>query len=147
MSTLVTYDPFRSFRSLQNEINRIFDRDMEVSTGQMTQWPMRVDIREDVNQIVLKADVPGMDQKNISVNVDNGYLTISGERKFEDEARRENYHRIERAYGHFSRSFQLPNSTDTNNISATYKNGVLEITLPKREEAKPRAIKVHVSEK
>lgn len=144
MSTLVSYDPFRNFRSLQGEINRLFDRDMEDSIGQMTAWPMRVDIREDENRIVIKADVPGMEQKDIQVNVDNGRLTISCERKFEDEEHKENYHRVERAYGQFSRSFQLPNTTDAGNIGASYKNGVLEVTLPKREEAKPRAIQVKV---
>ena len=145
MSTLAYYDPFRSVRSLQGEINRLFDRDMDDSTGQLTQWPMRVDIREDENQIVVKADVPGMEQKDISVNVDNGMLTISGERKFSDEEHKEQYHRVERAYGRFSRSFQLSNTTDPENISASYKNGVLEVTLPKREEAKPRSIQVQIN--
>lgn len=144
MASIVSYDPFRNFRSIQSEINRIFDRDMDDSTGQMTAWPMRVDIREDENQIVVKADVPGMEQKNISVNIDNGQLTISGERKFEDEEHKENYHRVERAYGRFSRSFSLPNTTDTGKISAAYNNGVLEVTLPKLEEAKPRSIQVQI---
>ena len=145
MSTLAYYDPFRNVRSLQGEINRLFDRDMDDSTGQLTQWPMRVDIREDENQIVVKADVPGMEQKDISVNVDNGMLTISGERKFSDEEHKEQYHRVERAYGRFSRSFQMPNTTDPENISASHKNGVLEVTLPKREEAKPRSIQVQIN--
>ncbi|MBF0295477.1 MAG: Hsp20/alpha crystallin family protein [Magnetococcales bacterium] len=145
MSMLVPHDPFRQFRSLQNEINRLFERDIDPANGQLTAWPMRVDIREDANQIVIKADVPGMEQKEISVNVENNHLTISGERKFEDEANQENYHRIERAYGRFSRSFSLPNTTDTGKISATYKNGVLEVTLPKLEKAKPRAIQVQVN--
>ncbi|MBF0444756.1 MAG: Hsp20/alpha crystallin family protein [Magnetococcales bacterium] len=144
MSTYVTYDPFRNVRSLQGEINRLFDKDMDDSSGQLTQWPMRVDIREDENQIVVKADLPGMEQKDIQVNVDNGMLTISGERKFDDEENKENYHRVERAYGRFSRSFQLPNTTDMGKIGAAYKNGVLEVTLPKLEEAKPRSIQVDV---
>ena len=145
MSTLTYYDPFRNFRSLQGEINRLFDRDLDDSNGQLTQWPMRVDIREDENSIVVKADVPGMEQKDIHVNVDNGMLTISGERKFSDEEHKDQYHRVERAYGRFSRSFQMPNTTNPENISATYKNGVLEVTLPKREEAKPRSIQVQVN--
>ncbi len=145
MSTVATYDPFRNFRSLQSEINRLFDRDLDSSNGQMTAWPMRVDIREDENQIVIKADVPGMEQKDINVNVDNGQLTISGERKFNDEENKDNYHRLERAYGKFSRSFSLPNTTDTGKISAAYTNGVLEVTLPKLEEAKPRSIQVKVN--
>ncbi|MBF0272742.1 MAG: Hsp20/alpha crystallin family protein [Magnetococcales bacterium] len=145
MAALIHYDPFRPFRSLQSDINRLFERDLDESSGMMTQWPLRVDIREDEQHILIKADVPGMEQKDISVNVDNGRLTISGERKFEDEKHQDNYHRVERAYGRFSRSFQLPNTTDVNGIQAAYKNGVLEVMLPKREEAKPRAIQVKVS--
>ncbi|MBF0371357.1 MAG: Hsp20/alpha crystallin family protein [Magnetococcales bacterium] len=145
MASIVSYDPFRQFRTLQGEINRLFDQDMDGSTGQMAAWPMRVDIREDENQIIIKADVPGMAQKDINVNVDNGQLTISGERKFDDEANKESYHRVERAYGRFSRSFSLPNTTDTGKISAAYANGVLEVTLPKLEEAKPRSIQVQVN--
>lgn len=145
MSTLTYYDPFRGVRSLQGEINRLFDRDIDDSNGQLTQWPMRVDIREDENSIVVKADVPGMEQKDINVNVDNGMLTISEERTFSDEEHKDKYHRVERAYGRFSRSFQMPNTTNPENISATYKNGVLEVTLPKREEAKPRSIQVQIN--
>lgn len=144
MATLVHCNPLQNFRSFHNEINRFFDQDVGVKTGQMTQWPLRVNIREDDNQIVIMADVPGMEQKDINVNVDNGYLTLSGKRTFEDEEYKESYHRVERAYGHFSRSFQLPNTIDINNIQASYKNGVLEIKLPKREEAKPRSIQVSV---
>ena len=140
MSTLVSYDPFRNFRSLQGEINRLFDRDFDDSSGQLTQWPMRVDIREDENQIVIKADVPGMEQKDINVNIDNGQLTISGERK--SETRDENAHRIERSYGRFSRSFSLPSAVDEGKISAAYKDGVLTVTLPKAESAKPKQIAV-----
>ena len=145
MSTISSYDPFRNFRSLQGEINRLFDRDMDDTTGQMTLWPMRVDIREDENQVVIKSDVPGMEQKDIKVNIDNNMLTISGERKFDDEENKEKYHRVERAYGRFSRTFQLPNTTDAGKIQASYKNGVLEVTLPKLEEAKPRSIQVQVN--
>lgn len=144
MNHILTNDPWRNFRVLQNEINRLFERDVEGANAQMTAWPMRVDIREDENQIVVRADLPGMDQKEINVNVDNGYLTISGERKFADEDKKESYHRVERAYGRFSRSFQLPNTTDTANIVASYKNGELEVTLPKLEEAKPRSIQVRI---
>ncbi|MGN7612338.1 Hsp20/alpha crystallin family protein [Magnetococcales bacterium HHB-1] len=144
MSTFVSYDPFRQIRSLQNEINRLFDHNQDRSTGQMTGWPIQVDIREDEDQVVIKTDIPGMEQKDINVNVDNGQLTISGERKFEDEANKKNYHWMERAYGQFNRSFQLPNTVDVGKIGATYKNGVLEVTLPKLEEAKPHAIQVQV---
>ena len=144
MSALTYCDPFKNARSFHGALNRLFDQDFEPS-GQLSQWPMRVDIKEDKERIVVTADVPGMEQKDITVNVDNGMLTISGERKFNDEENQEQYHRVERAYGRFSRSFQLSNTTDTTNISATYTNGVLEVTLPKREEAKPRSIKVKIN--
>ncbi|MBF0444758.1 MAG: Hsp20/alpha crystallin family protein [Magnetococcales bacterium] len=145
MSTISNYDPFRNFRSLQGEINRLFDRGLDDTTGQMTLWPMRVDIKEDEHQIVISSDVPGMEQKEIKVNIDNNMLTISGERKFDDEENKEKYHRVERTYGRFSRTFQLPNFTDAGKIQASYKNGVLEVTLPKLEEAKPRSIQVQVN--
>lgn len=144
MSAIVSYGPFRQFRSLQSEINRLFDRDLETSNDQIAAWPIRVDIREDENQVVIKADIPGVAQEDINVNIDNGQLTISGERKFNDEANKENYHRVERVYGRFSRSFQLSNTIDAGKIGASYKNGVLEVCLPKLEEAKPRAIQVQV---
>ena len=144
MAMLVNYDPFRSVRTLQNEINRLFERDVDESSGMMSQWPLRVDIREDAEQIFLQADIPGVEQKDIKIHVENNQLTISGERRFEDEKKRDAYHRIERAYGTFSRTFQLGGNTNPEKIQASYKNGVLVIQLPKREEAKPRAIEVRV---
>ncbi|MBF0158287.1 MAG: Hsp20/alpha crystallin family protein [Magnetococcales bacterium] len=140
---MVSYDPFHTINTLHREINRLFDRGM-VEDGMMSQWPLRVDIREDNDRITIHADIPGMEQKDIQVNVENGRLTISGERQFKDEAKRDHYHRIERAYGQFSRTFQLPNTTSPDQIQASYRNGVLEIVLPKREEMKPRAITVNV---
>ncbi len=144
MARVVTYDPFRNFRSIQGEINRLFDSSWEESGDQLAQLPLRVDIREDEGQIVIMADIPGMEQKDIKVDVDNGLLTISGERKFDDMDNQDKYHRVERRYGSFSRSFQLANTTDVKNISAAYENGVLAVTLPKLEEAKPRSIQVKV---
>ncbi|MEO5339548.1 MAG: Hsp20/alpha crystallin family protein [Magnetococcus sp. MYC-9] len=145
MTMLVNYDPFRGVRLLQNEINRIFDRNLdEEPNGMMSQWPLRVDIREDAEQIVLLADIPGVEQKDIRIHVENNQLTLSGERRFAGEVQRDSYHRIERSYGHFSRTFQLGGNTDLEKIQASYKNGVLEVCLPKREEAKPRAIEVQV---
>ena len=141
---IVSYDPFRNVRTLQNEINRLFDTDRDYAEGSMAAWALRVDIKEDQERIVLKADIPGMEQKDISVNVENNTLTLSGERTFAEDEKRDDYHRVERAYGRFSRSFQLPNTTDTTHIQAEYKNGVLEVTLPKLPEAKPRAIEVQV---
>ncbi len=144
MAMLVNYDPFRSVRSLQNEINRLFERDLDDSAGMMTQWPLRVDIREEAEQIILQADIPGVSQKDIKINIENNQLTISGERTFGDEKKRDSYHRIERPYGFFSRTFQLGVNTHPEKVQASYKDGVLEVRLPKREEAKPRTIEVQV---
>ncbi|MBF0160520.1 MAG: Hsp20/alpha crystallin family protein [Magnetococcales bacterium] len=141
--SMIPYDPFRAMNTLHREIGRLIDRDL-VEEGVMSQWPLRVDIKEDANQITIHADVPGMDQKDIQVNVDNGRLTISGERRFEDEAKREQYHRIERSYGQFGRIFQLPTTASVEQIQASYRNGVLEVVLPKLDEMKPRAIKIAV---
>jgi HSP20 family protein len=107
-------------------------------------WAPPVDIYETENELVLKADVPDVDQKDIDVRVENQTLTISGERKFQQEQGGKGFHRIERNYGAFSRSFAVPNTFDTEKIAATYRNGVLSVTLPKKEAAKPRQIKVEV---
>ncbi|MBF0183534.1 MAG: Hsp20/alpha crystallin family protein [Magnetococcales bacterium] len=144
MAMLVNYDPFRNVRLLQNEINRLFDRDFDDSGSVMSQWPLRVDIREEADHLLLQADLPGVEQKDIKLHVENNQLTISGERKMEDEKKRDNYHRIERSYGTFSRTFQLGSNTNPEKIQASYKNGVLEVVLPKREEAKPRSIEIQV---
>ncbi len=144
MNTLANHNPMRQARSLQQEINRLFSRDVDESRGTMTQWSLRVDIREEAEQILLQADIPGVDPKDIKIHIENNQLTISGERKFEDEQKRDTYHRIERAYGSFSRTFQLDGSTNLDKIQASFKNGVLEVRLPKRPEAKPRVIEVQV---
>jgi HSP20 family protein len=107
-------------------------------------WSPAVDIYETENELVLKADVPDVDLKDIDVRVENQTLTISGERKFEQENTGKGYHRIERSYGSFVRSFAVPNSFDTDKIAADFKNGVLSVSLPKKEAAKPRQIKVEV---
>ncbi|MBF0461244.1 MAG: Hsp20/alpha crystallin family protein [Magnetococcales bacterium] len=141
---LVNNDPLRNFRMLQGEINRLFERDVDESNGVISQWPLRVDIHEDADMIFLEADVPGVEQKDVKVHVENNLLTISGERRLEDEKKRDSYHRIERAYGCFSRTFQLGATADVGKIQASYKNGVLLISLPKLEESKPRSIEVQV---
>jgi len=105
-----------------------------------------VDIFESENELVLKADVPDVDLKDIDVRVENQTLTIAGERKFEKNEKTKGYHRIERSYGNFTRSFAVPNSFDTASINAAYRNGVLTVTLPKKEAAKPRQIKVEVKQ-
>jgi HSP20 family protein len=103
-----------------------------------------VDIYEDEHAITLKVEVPGIEEKDIDVRLENQTLTLRGERKFEKEEKEENFHRIERRYGSFTRSFTLPNTVDTENVKAEYANGVLSVRLPKRAEAKPRQIKVGV---
>jgi HSP20 family protein len=129
--TLVRWDPFREFAQFQD---------------QLSAWVPPVDIYENGdNELVLKAELPDMVRENIDVTVDNGTLTIKGEKKFAGEPKDEQFHRIERRYGVFSRSFSLPQSVDAAKVSAEYKNGVLTVRLPVREEAKPRSIKVDVA--
>ncbi|MBF0629029.1 MAG: Hsp20/alpha crystallin family protein [Magnetococcales bacterium] len=141
---LIRQDPMHNFRMLQGEINRLFERDTDPSYGVMSQWPLRVDICEDGDSIILQADVPGVEQKDIKVHVENNQLTISGERQFEDEKKRDSYHRVERSYGAFSRTFELGGTADAEKIKASCKNGVLTVSMPKREGAKPKSIEVQV---
>ena len=139
----LTYDPYREFRTLQN---RLFgsspvrrERDEELSLGA---WIPPVDIEEDTEKLALTAELPGFKEDDIDIQVEGGVLTIRGERKFEDKQEGKNFHRVERSYGQFVRSFTLPNNVDRDNVKATFKDGLLSIELPKREEAKPRQIKV-----
>jgi HSP20 family protein len=131
-------------------MNRIFDEafrgraaDDEWALGGA--WAPAVDIYEHEGSLVLKAELPGIDPKDVDVRVENNTLTLRGERKFESDVKREKYHRVERAYGTFSRSFTLPNVVDTEKIKAEYRDGVLRVTLPTREEAKPKQIQVSVT--
>jgi HSP20 family protein len=152
---IVRWEPFRDLVSLQERMNRLFDESFRsragAGAGQEDDWALggswapAVDIYEHDGNIVLKAEVPGVDPKEVDVRVENNVLTLRGERKIDNEIKRESYHRVERAYGSFSRSFTLPNVVDTENIRAEYKDGVLRVTLPKREEAKPRQISINVS--
>ncbi len=146
---IVRWDPLRDFAQLQDRINHVFaDAYRTGDEGLMTTgtWVPPVDIYENGNQeLVLKAELPEMTKDDIELTVDNGTLTIRGERKFEGELKEEQFHRIERRYGTFSRSFSLPPAVDATKVSAEYRNGVLTIRLPKREEAKPRQIKVEVA--
>ncbi len=106
-------------------------------------WAPPVDVAEEGNKIMVKVEVPGMEEKDLKVHFEDGVLTVSGERQFERKDER-NYHRIERSYGSFTRTFSLPRSVDVNTITASYRNGVLEIEIPKKEEAKPRQIEINV---
>lgn len=145
---IVRWEPVRDLLTLQERMNRMFDEsfrgrdDEDWALG--GSWAPAVDIYEKDGNIVLKAELPGVDPKDVDVRVENNLLTLRGERKFDNEVKRDNYHRVERAYGAFSRSFTLPNVVDTGNIKAEYRDGVLHMTLPKREEAKPRQIQINV---
>lgn len=133
-------DPFQEFAQLQNSINRVF------SDHARQAWVPPVDIFQNGNkEVVLKAELPDMNREDIDITVENGTLTLKGEKKFSAEAKEEQFHRIERRYGAFTRAFSLPETVDAAKVAADYKNGVLTITLPLREEAKPRQIKVEVA--
>jgi len=142
-------DPFREFAQLQNRINRAFSDAYSRNDDGLTtsgSWVPPVDIYQNgEHEIVLKAEVPDMTREDIAITLDGGTLTIKGEKKLSNEAKEEQYHRIERHYGSFSRSFSLPQTVDTAKVAADYKNGVLTVRLPLREEAKPRQIKVDVA--
>ena len=138
--------PLHGATTLQDQINRMFSEGVG-HAGQesnLTPWAPAVDIYETENELVIKADLPDVNPQNLDIRVENNILTIRGERKFESKVNEDNYLRIERAYGSFSRSFSLANSVKTDAIKADYQNGVLTLSLPKREEAKPKQIKVTV---
>ena len=142
-------DPFRDFTQLQDRLNRAFsDAYGRSDEGLLSSgtWLPPVDIYQSgEHQLVLKAEIPDMTREDIDVTVDKGTLTIKGEKKLSNEVKEEQFHRIERKYGTFSRSFALPASVDPGRVAAEYKNGVLTVKLPMREEAKPRQIKVDVA--
>jgi HSP20 family protein len=137
--SLSHFDPLANLRLFEDAFSRMLT---EPQTNRP--WAPAVDIYETENELVLKADLPDVDLKDIDVRVENQTLTISGERKFEQKESTKGYHRIERSYGSFVRSFAVPNSFDTETIAAEFKNGVLRVSLPKKEAAKPRQVKVEV---
>jgi HSP20 family protein len=141
------WEPFRGAATLQEQVNRLFGNVLEHSgeESNLTSWAPAVDIYETEHELVVKADLPEVDPKELDIRVENNLLTIRGERKFEKKVNEDNYLRVERAYGSFSRSFSLANTVNAEAIKADYQNGVLTLTIPKREEAKPKQIKVNVS--
>lgn len=144
---LTRWDPFRELSSLQERFDGMFGDTLSRVRGETIEglaWLPAVDIVEDEDNIVLKADLPGIDAKDVDIQVENGTLTLRGERKFEKDVKEDNFRRIERAYGSFVRSFTLPTTVDSEKVQAEYRNGVLELRLPKRAEAKPKQIKVAV---
>ena len=139
--------PFRGATTLQEQINRVFG-DVVGRTGEesnLTPWAPEVDIYETENELVVKADLPDVNPQDLDIRVESNILTIRGERKFDKKVNEDNYLRIERSYGSFSRSFSLANSVNSEAIEADYQNGVLTLSIPKREEAKPKQIKVNVT--
>ncbi len=147
---LIRWDPFREMSALQERMNRLFSdvraqapvRGEEIVQGA---WIPAVDIFETNEAIVLKAELPGITAQDISVEVKDNTLTLKGEKKFEKEVKEENYHRVERSHGSFQRAFTLPGTIHQEKVKAKFKDGILEITLPKVEEAKPKQVKVEIS--
>jgi len=142
---ITRWDPFREVIALQNRVNSLF-REMNESESPLTtaSFVPAVDIYEDTKKVVLKLEVPGIEEKDLDIRVENNTLTVKGERKFEKEEKEENFHRIERRYGSFYRAFTLPSTVDNEHINASYKNGVLVLELSKKPEAQPKQIKVNV---
>jgi HSP20 family protein len=147
MTMISRWEPFRDMASLQSRLNQLFN-DAARGTDELTTtgFVPPVDIYEDEHNVTLKLEVPGVEEKDLDVRVENNTLTVRGERKFEQEEKEENFHRIERRYGAFTRSFTLPNTVDSEQVDASYTNGVLEIRLAKKAEAKPKQIKVSIGQ-
>jgi len=143
---ITRWDPFRDVVTLQNRLNSLFRDFNEGGDSPLTtaSFVPAVDIYEDPQKVVLKLEVPGIEEKDLDVRVENHTLTVKGERKFEKEEKEENFHRIERRYGSFYRAFTLPSTVDTENVQASYNAGVLKLELKKKAEAQPKQIKVSV---
>jgi HSP20 family protein len=143
---IVRYDPFRDLRSLQDEVNRLFSTNLSRVFGDegiaRGAWNPTVDIYENKDQIVIEAELPGMNREDFDLSFENNVITLRGERRFEKKDESDNYHRVERSYGSFTRSFTLPPTVSGEGIAAEYRNGVLRVTLPKREEVKARRIEI-----
>ncbi len=145
MNTLNRWEPFRNNAGLESQVNRIFNELFErPQESNLTAWAPAVDIVESAHELVVKADLPDIKPEELDIRVENNILTIRGERKFEKKVDEKNYLRVERSYGSFARSFSLANTVNSEAIKADYKDGVLTLTIPKREEAKPKQIKVNV---
>jgi len=148
MTLLTRWEPFREFATLQDRMNRLFRESFD-ETGRdesltASSFAPAVDVYEDEHKVTLKIEVPGIDEKDIEVRIENNTLTVHGARKIEKEEKEENYRRVERQYGSFTRTFNLPTTVDSDKVSANYDKGVLKIALPKKAEAKPKQIKVNV---
>ena len=143
---IIRWDPFRDLVTLREKMNRLFE-DAFTSRGEekdliASSWTPSVDIYETETNLVLTAELPGIDEKDIEIKIEDNTLTLKGERKFEKETKEENYHRLERAFGSFYRSFTLPHHVDQDKITAESENGILRITMPKKPELKPKKVKI-----
>jgi HSP20 family protein len=150
MTTITRIDPFRELATLQDRFNSLFENFAETSgTEQLARGTFvpPVDIYEDEHNLVLKLEIPGVNEDDLNVSLENNTLSVSGERKFEKEEKEENFHRIERRFGSFTRTFRLPNTVDPEKVEAGYDKGILKVTLGKRAEAKPKQIKVGSAQK
>ena len=145
MMAITRWDPFRDVVALQNRVNSLF-REMNEGDNPLSaaSFVPAVDVYEDAKKVVLKLEVPGMEEKDLDIRVENNTLTVKGERKLEKEEKEENFHRIERRYGSFYRAFTIPSTVDTENVQASYNAGVLKLELNKKPEAQPKQIKVNV---
>jgi HSP20 family protein len=147
VSSITRWDTYSGLSGLQEQVNRLFESSVSrrADHSALTTWAPAVDVFETENELVVKADLPDLNEKDIDVRVENNMLTVRGERRFDEKTAKENYLRVERTYGTFSRSFSLPNTVNNEAIMADYKNGVLTVTLPKREESKPKQVKVNAT--
>jgi HSP20 family protein len=149
MTVLTRWEPIRELANLQDRMNRLFNDSLSPITSQESlaagSFVPPVDVYEDEQGIRLKMEVPGIEEKDIDIRLENSMLTVRGERKLESETKEENYHRIERRYGSFTRSFSLPNTVNPEEVKASYSRGILTIALGKRAEARPKQIKVNVT--
>jgi HSP20 family protein len=151
MANITRWDPLNQLTSMQDRINQLLTQSFPSLSGlgQTAEQPLTfsnfvppVDVYEDAHNITVQAELPGIQEKDLDIRLENNVLTISGERKMENEEQRENFHRIERSYGRFTRSFTLPSTVDTEHVNAEFEDGVLKVTIPKLEEAKPKQIKI-----
>ena len=143
---LVRWEPLRELNTIQGEVNRLFNTffDTPVTAGVARRWLPAMDLVEGADHFVLRADLPGLSEEDVAIEVEDGVLTVSGERKAEHEENDEGYHRVERAYGSFSRSLTLPEGVDPDAVEASFDRGVLEVRIPKPEQRKPRKVAISV---
>jgi HSP20 family protein len=144
MAIITRFDPFRDLARIQEEMGRLLDERSTQQPAESIGWTPACDVYEDADEVVIRAALAGVEPKDVEIRVENGVLTLKGERKVEMEEKKENYNRVEMAYGFFTRTFALPTSVDPEKVHAESKNGVLAVHLPKRAEAKPRSIQVKV---